>query len=128
MKKWYWVTAVAMALGVSGGAAVAAVLINGSGQSCGEFSGTWHFVNNHTGGASAGVLDATFTSGIITGVQPSKVLGSVQQFNVTASGTQGEFVQSRMVRLANDLRWALDMRPRMTYKALSLYVVPRLSC
>ena len=32
------------------------------GTSCGELEGTWHFVNNQTGGAAAGTLTASFTS------------------------------------------------------------------
>jgi hypothetical protein len=43
-----------------GGVVWAATISNLSGQSCGDFTGTWHFVNNQTGGAGAGVLTATF--------------------------------------------------------------------
>jgi len=86
MKKRYWIVSVAMALGVAGGAALAADLSNLSGQSCGDFTGTWHFVNNQTGGAAPGTLTAVFTGGSCT-TGPSKTLGSTQHFICGASGT-----------------------------------------
>ena len=68
--------------------AVAAEIGNLSGQSCGSGTGTWHFVNNQTGGAAAGTLSATFSDGsVYSGVAPSKVLGSTQHFYVSAGGT-----------------------------------------
>jgi hypothetical protein len=75
-----------LALTVALGTAQAATISNLSGQSCGDSQGVWHFVNNQTGGAAAGTLTATFTSGSFT-VTASKVLGSTQHFYVTASGT-----------------------------------------
>src|SRR5215204_2844889 len=86
MKKRYWFTSVAVAVGVSG-VALAASIGNLSGQSCGDFTGTWHFINNQTGGAPAGTLTATWSSGDTCVVGPSKVLGSTQHFNCIASGT-----------------------------------------
>lgn len=86
MKKQFVTMALMAALALSGGTALAAVLNNGSGQSCGDFEGTWHFVNNQTGGAGAGTLTASFSSGDIT-VGPSKVNASNQHFFVVASGT-----------------------------------------
>lgn len=65
----------------------AATLGNLSSQSCGADTGTWHFVNNQTGGASAGTLSATWSSGNTCTVTASKVLGSTQHFYCTASGT-----------------------------------------
>jgi len=67
--------------------AVSATLANGNGQSCGDEIGTWHFVNNQTGGAAAGTLTATFSGGQVVTANASKVLPSVQHFYVTASGT-----------------------------------------
>jgi hypothetical protein len=67
--------------------AQAAVISNLSGQSCGDFSGTWHFVNNQTGGAPAGTLTATWSSGDTCTVGPSKVLATTQHFDCVASGT-----------------------------------------
>lgn len=67
--------------------AIAAELSNGSGQSCGDGVGVWHFVNNQTGGAAAGQLTATFSDGSVWKVGPSKVLGSVQHFYVESAGT-----------------------------------------
>jgi len=67
--------------------AYAADLSNGSGQSCGDFGGTWHFVNNKTGGAADGQLTAVFTGGTVGPVGPSKNTGSAQHFYVDATGT-----------------------------------------
>lgn len=83
---WYWMAVGASALGASG-AAMPATLGNLSGQSCGDFTGTWHFVNNQTGGAPAGTLQATWNSGDLCIVSASKVLASTQHFYCTASGT-----------------------------------------
>jgi hypothetical protein len=84
MKKLYWLVALAMGLT---GTASAANLTNLSGQSCGAFSGTWHFVNNQTGGAPAGTLSATWSSGDACIVSAFKVLTSTQHFYCIASGT-----------------------------------------
>jgi hypothetical protein len=87
MHKSIKVAIFAAALTVPMAPAVAADLSNLSGQSCGDEIGTWHFVNNQTGGAPAGQLTATFSGGQVVTVSPSKVLKSVQHFDVTASGT-----------------------------------------
>lgn len=86
MERWKKVSASAMVLGVAG-AAVAASIGNLSGQSCGGQTGTWHFVNNQTGGAASGQLTATWSSGDMCVVSPSKILASSQHFYCTASGT-----------------------------------------
>jgi len=80
------VTLLGLVLAVSSSPVLAANLANLSGQSCGDLSGTWHFVNNQTGGASAGSLTATFSSGETCTTGPSKVLSSVQHFYCNASG------------------------------------------
>ena len=67
-------------------AAHAADIDNLSGQSCGDFTGAWHFVNNQTGGAGPGTLTATWDSGDICIVGPSKVSKKNQHFNCIASG------------------------------------------
>ena len=72
---------------LAGGTLSAASLGNLSGQSCGSFSGTWHFVNNQTGGAAAGTLTATWDTGETCTVLASKVLASTQHFYCTASGS-----------------------------------------
>ena len=77
----------ALMLTAGTGPAQAATLSNLSGQSCGDFSGIWHFVNNQTGGAPAGTLIATWDSGDTCTVGPSKVLSSTQHFYCTGSGT-----------------------------------------
>lgn len=87
MKKWHWMSAIGVAaLGVAG-AAYAASISNLSGQSCGDFTGAWHFVNNQTGGAAPGSLTATWSSGDTCTVSASAVNAKTQHFNCTASGT-----------------------------------------
>ena len=86
MKKLTSVLALAVSLGLAG-AALAADLANLNGQSCGDALGTYHFVNNQTGGAPPGVLTADFSGTppeCITG--PSKVLSSTQHFYCSATG------------------------------------------
>ena len=79
MKKWHWMSAAGVAaLGVAT-MAYAASISNLSGQSCGAFTGNWHFVNNQTGGGT-GTLDVCFSSGCYSGVQPSKVNASNVHF------------------------------------------------
>jgi hypothetical protein len=85
MKKQFVLAAAAVALGVTG-AAIAANLGNLSGQSCGDHTGTWHFVNNQTGGAGAGTLSASWSSGNSCTVSASKVTASTQHFYCTAAG------------------------------------------
>ena len=85
MKKFGLMVVLAMAL--SSGSFADTNISNLSGQSCGDLTGTWHFVNNQTGGAAAGILTAYFSgdpSMCVTG--PSKVLPSVQHFYCYASG------------------------------------------
>ena len=86
MRKWTMAFAVVAALAVAAGALSAADLDNGSGQSCGDSIGSWHFVNNQTDGAAAGSLTACFTSGCQT-VGASAVNKNTQHFDVEASGT-----------------------------------------
>jgi hypothetical protein len=85
MKKRYLLAA-AITLGITG-VTLAATISNISGQSCGSETGAWHFINNQTGGAPAGVLTATWSSGDTCTVTASKVLGNTQHFNCIASGT-----------------------------------------
>jgi hypothetical protein len=86
VKKLLGMTAVGVAVGAVCLAAWAASIANLSGQSCGTDTGTWHFVNNQTGGAGQGTLSATWSSGNTCTVSASKVLGSTQHFYCTASG------------------------------------------
>lgn len=67
--------------------AIAAELSNGNGQSCGDGVGVWHFVNNQTDGAGAGLLTATFSDGVYSLVAPTKVNRSTQHFHVESTGT-----------------------------------------
>jgi len=65
--------------------ALAATLGNWSGQSCGDSVGTWHFVNNQTGGAAPGQLTATI-GGVTQTVAPSAVNKNTQHFIVISAG------------------------------------------
>ena len=78
MKKWMLVLTAVVAL--AGGTLMAAQLGNLSGQSCGDQLGTWHFVNNQTGGAADGQLVAHFSTGLDCSTGPSKNTGSTQHF------------------------------------------------
>lgn len=88
MNKRYWLKAGVAALGVVFGAAQAATISNLSGQSCGAFTGTWHFINNQVpAGSGTGTLTATWSTGDTCTVQASKVLSNTQHFYCTAGGT-----------------------------------------
>lgn len=70
-------TATLMAVGIS----------NLNGQTCpGGMIGTWHFVNNQTGGAAAGSLSATWSSGDSCSTGPSLINPNTQHFNCIATG------------------------------------------
>jgi len=75
-----------LALAVSSSPVLAASLENAQGQSCGDFTGTWHFVNNQNGGTVT-PLDACFSSGCVSGVQASSNNKSVAHYFVIATGT-----------------------------------------
>jgi hypothetical protein len=77
--------AVALVVGMSG-SAFAVCISNLQGQSCGDGTGTWHFVNNKTGGAAAGTLQASWDSGDSCTKTADTVLQSTQHFYCTASG------------------------------------------
>jgi hypothetical protein len=80
-------TAAAIALVGISSPAFAAELSNANGQTC-DGVGVWHFVNNQTGGAAAGLLTAEFSDGRVWTVGPSSVLKNTQHFIVEgASGT-----------------------------------------
>ena len=85
MKHRYKVAVFALATATVG-VASAASIENLNGQSCGDFTGTWHFVNNQTGGAAAGTLNATWSSGDACSVVAASVNKSTQHFFCTASG------------------------------------------
>jgi hypothetical protein len=85
MKKWTMVLLGVLAL--AGGTLMAASIENLSGQSCGDDTGFWHFVNNQTGGAGAGEITATWSSGDTCTTGPSKVNANTQHFDCVASGT-----------------------------------------
>lgn len=88
MSKRYWAKACVAALGLVFGAAQAATIGNLSGQSCGAFTGTWHFINNQVPSDSpVGTLTATWSSGDSCTTTASKVLSNTQHFYCTASGT-----------------------------------------
>jgi len=86
MKRIGLFAACGVALAAASGAASAATLENLSGQSCGALTGTWHFVNNQTGGAPAGALTASWSSGDSCTVSASAVNNRTQHFYCTAKG------------------------------------------
>ena len=83
MRKGMMVLLAVVAL--AGGTLMAAGIENLNGQSCGDSTGNWHFVNNQTGGAPAGQLTAVFESGTCV-VGPSKVLSNTQHFDCAGYG------------------------------------------
>ena len=87
MNKRFWLAPVVVALGLAAGSVGAVDIGNLSGQSCGEFTGTWHFVNNQTGGAAPGTLNAVWSSGNSCSTAPSAVNKSTQHFYCTGAGT-----------------------------------------
>ena len=89
MRKVVAVAVFVMALaGLLVAPAIPAVLSNAEGQTCPAGTvGVWHFVNNQTGGAAAGVLTAEFSGGQIWTVGPSKVNPNNQHFIVESTGT-----------------------------------------
>ncbi len=78
-----------LTLAVAASPGFAADIGNLSGQSCGDFSGTWHFVNNQSGTTTPGTLTATWSSGeSCVNVAPVKVTpNGTQHFYCQASGT-----------------------------------------
>ena len=87
MKKRFWISAAGIAaLGVAT-LAYAAVIENLNGQGCAPgYVGAYHFVNNQTGGAGAGTLSATWSTGDSCTVGATTVNRSNQHFNCTATG------------------------------------------
>jgi hypothetical protein len=85
--KKYWVAGVTVALVGMSSPAIAAELSNGSGQSCGDEMGVWHFVNNQTGGATTGTLHVEFSDGTVWDVGPTAVNKNTMHFVVESTGT-----------------------------------------
>ncbi|MDH3614059.1 MAG: hypothetical protein OEU90_09330 [Gammaproteobacteria bacterium] len=86
MKKKHLVGGILLAIGAIGTTALAAELDNLNGQSCGDLTGTWHFVNNQTRGAAAGTLTAYFSGNQMCTVVASKVNQNNQHFYCSSSG------------------------------------------
>jgi hypothetical protein len=86
MAALFFVVGLALMLAAGTIPAQAAELENLSGQSCGDGCGSWHFVNNQTGGFASGTLTATFDSGDTCIVGPSAVLRNVTHFICSACG------------------------------------------
>ncbi len=85
MKNAHRMIAIAGAICLASTVAVGAEISNLSGQSCGADEGTWHFVNNQTGGAGPGTLTAVI-GGQLCIVGPSKVNNNTQHFYCPGSG------------------------------------------
>ncbi|HEU0200502.1 MAG TPA: hypothetical protein VFR86_08705, partial [Burkholderiaceae bacterium] len=87
MKKLFVTAPLAVAMGIAGGTALAASISNLNGQTCPTGTiGSWHFVNNQTGGAAAGTLNAAWDSGNLCMTGPSQVNQNTQHFLCTATG------------------------------------------
>jgi hypothetical protein len=87
MRKRYWLAVIAMTIGAAGGTAVAADIGNLSGQSCGDLTGTWHFVNNQVPrGSGDGTLMASWDSGDMCSIGPYATSNKVRHFECMASG------------------------------------------
>jgi hypothetical protein len=87
MRKQYWLAVIAMTIGAAAGTALAADIGNLSGQSCGDLTGMWHFVNNQVPkGSGDGTLTATWDSGDMCMVGPSSTSKKVRHFDCVASG------------------------------------------
>jgi hypothetical protein len=84
MRKFIGLAVLIVALAIPA-AAVAATLGNGNGQTC-DGAGTWHFVNNQTGGASAGMLTASFSGGVTVTIGAGAVNQNTQHFFVSTTG------------------------------------------
>jgi len=84
MKKWMLIFTAVVAL--AGGTLMAATIDNLSGQSCGDFEGVWHFVNNKVSNTSNASLTACYDTGECFTVGPSAVNKSTVHFVVVASG------------------------------------------
>lgn len=88
MKRQWLFLIVGLAVALVAGAAQAADLNPSQiGTSCPEGTvGTWHFVNNQTGGAGAGTLTAAFsdTDGCVVGA--TTVLANTQHFFCVGEG------------------------------------------
>src|SRR5512139_3464627 len=91
MKKRSWkvisialLTSLIMAIAFSSLALAASINPSQIGSFCAPGqTGVWHFVNNQTGGAAAGLLTATFADAGTKLAAPDKVLGSTQHFYIT---------------------------------------------
>jgi hypothetical protein len=88
MRKYFGLAVLVVALAVPAVALAATLQPSqiGSGCATGQV-GTYHFVNNQTEGATAGLLSVTFDGVTTSGIQPYMVLRSVQHFSVSSRGT-----------------------------------------
>jgi hypothetical protein len=81
-----WITAILAAVTIGAATLMAASIENLNGQSCGDALGSWHFVNNQTGGTQTpGTLIAVFGTGTCT-VTANKVLANTQHFDCVGFG------------------------------------------
>lgn len=88
MKKRHLMAAIATAIGIAGGAALAAELNPSQiGSSCGVGEeGTWHFVWNQTRGAGPGTLTAVFAGAGVVTVPATMVNRNNQHFFIGLDG------------------------------------------
>jgi hypothetical protein len=85
LRKVFCLAALIAALAVPS-AVVAADLQNAQGTTSCDGISTWHFVNNQTGGASAGTITVDFSGGLTVTAGASGVNKNMQHFFVQTTG------------------------------------------
>src|SRR5262245_45626810 len=85
MRKMFGLAALIAALAVPS-AVVAADLQNAKGTTSCDGISTWHFVNNQTGGASAGTITVYFSGGLTVTEGADGVNKNMQHFHVQTTG------------------------------------------
>ena len=85
MRKVFGLAALIAALAVPA-TVVAADLQNAKGTTSCDGISTWHFVNNQTGGASAGSISVEFSGGLTLTAGASSVNKNMQHFFVQTTG------------------------------------------
>jgi hypothetical protein len=87
MRKYFGLAVLVVALAVPAVALAATLQPSQIGSGCATGPGTYHFVNNQTEGAAAGLLSVTFDGVTTSDITPYMVLRSVQHFSVSSRGT-----------------------------------------
>ncbi len=87
-------TALALTVAMALPALAADLHFDHVGAACADGEvGTWHFVNNQTGGAGDGLLTVTFDGETMPPVGPDKTLRNVQHWTITG-GTRLDWAET----------------------------------